>query len=404
MNVIACSLITGGADSLESIDHLDIFGDNRGIPVVPGDLCFVIMTSNISYIYKAVAKSTPTTSGTLTIAMISGGSIQWNRMVRADTTAVIDVPSGTIVDTVDGTVPSGYDVTYKFAPYQVFDDFCTGGDASITTSMSSCKMGMNSDSIYWIKNTGQDFWRLGLDGVFEVLDNTPVASNYTKCLCACLSDDDIYMFQDNNAYKFDTGTKSWSTMTANIPISLSANGNSACAAVGDKIYIFDWTGAVYEYDTVGDSYVLKTSPVDVYDGNGAAIVIGTKIHLLFRKVPSIITVHIYDTVANTWDETTVPDGSLYGCADMYTSVIYDSFRGYVAFLGTSSHSDAVRAFGYDTSTYVWSTYWASSSLANYDNGLAAMYDPASDKVFACVNTTDVMHIINPKEKRRCLKQ
>ena len=49
-SVIACDLLTGVGDSLENVNHLDVFGDGSDVAVQVGDICYVILLTDVSYI------------------------------------------------------------------------------------------------------------------------------------------------------------------------------------------------------------------------------------------------------------------------------------------------------------------------------------------------------------------
>ncbi len=391
-NIIVCKELTGGGeDALDGVDHLDIYGDGSDNPVVEGDIAFVITTSGVSYIYKAVEDLVPATSGTLVVAMVSGGLISWRRQLKADKTTASALPTTEIMETTDDTVPTGYSDFAYF--YGGRESLIQSGTYSTTVFPMVALYSGTFFSIYDAPSTEASFKLVLSTGALTSIGNVPLNTQYP---CGAQYTDNLYYIfnpYDNTAATLDLTDDSWTVLTEAFPGNSTVEGACACACNG-KIYIcggYYNTGTTdiatnWEYNTVADTYASKLDAPSAFSYAGA-VAVGNLIHYMYNDSGTTIKVLIYDTVNNTWDNSSIPSFDFVLDDDPRFSVFYDSVRGEVGWVGESDKSGAQMVIGYDTTLEVWEILTSFGYSGN--DASSFLWDSANDRWIATTNDGDI---------------
>ncbi len=375
---IACETITGVGDSLENVNHLDIFGDSTNVPVKAGDICFVITLADISYIYVAIADASPITNGTKSIAMVSGGGFIWKLKLMADKTASTVLPANNLITINDGIIPSGYSA---IAFHNSIVDLRKSGD--LPQTVMSGNLYIYNRFLYSISQSSNTTFKINIDtGEYTQLDNQPgiIDNNFGAGVGSA-----FYTFntKDQVANKLDLTNDTWSILSASPPGTVRDYTMIASASNG-KIYIFggystEGLDEVWEYTPVGDTY-LQRLDMPIISSRGIAVAVDDDIHLICRhQTTGDIWGLVYDPVLNTWDDTTYGSISQLQEWPIQNSGFYDSLRGEVGVIN-AFNDYSYQAIGYDVVLGVWMTLF-SLAVDIMSRSMSAIYSPVDDLFF-----------------------
>lgn len=356
-SVIGCDSLTGGLDSLEEVNHLDIFGDGANIPVKAGDICYVILDGGPSYCYVARDDLSPVTDGYRTVAMQSGGLIVWECRYIADLEQAPEVPL--IVQESTGLVPTGFSsVASGYARDTVFKS----GD---TPFRDYPLLALYRGYLYIITGTSsyEDVYQLELSTGNSVQNMSVVVPVYYPA--GCMVDEGSFMVYDTYSNK-SARVNLVSTLNNDYatPIPGASRSRACAAGHGGKGYIFGGTNSfleVYEHDRSLDSYTTSNPaayvrkadlPREVIDGG--AVTVGDKIYIFHRS--GDIRGLIYDPVLDLWDDTTIPDYATTADDHIKYNIFYDSELQLICIsLGNPTFPGMQQiVIGYDTVLNTWS--------------------------------------------------
>jgi hypothetical protein len=318
-----------GANSLEEVSHLDIFGDMSGIPVRGGDMCFVIPDGGPSSVYIA-RKKEAIADPPYTIVMTSGGDFVWECSFVVDNTECESIKAVRVSE----DSPIGFSRVMSGLYYA--QKYRSGYFPQLNYPLSFTCDNMAYALKKFLSYTYIGRCDLTSCNAVSYYTNYPAPSVQP---CGCY-DNGIY-------YLFNTSTNSvwvWIVRNSywrNTPTSIPGPSRSDAAAVlcGGFVYLFGGGDVsyldIYKYDPMLDinpgtpgAYVLEgTLPYHVSAAFGAAI--GDKLYI-FSGIDPIKTL-VYDTVAKTWD-TSVPDYFPAGIEELAYTTLFHKTLGKFLFL------------------------------------------------------------------------
>lgn len=406
-SIIGCDSLTGGLDSLEDVDHDNIFGDGSNIPVKDGDICYVIIDGGPSYCYMAKNDLSPVTDGYRKIAMLSGGTVIWECQFIADLIETPNIPK--LVQEVLGTTPP---VGFRsmMSGYAMDVLFLSGN----TPSRDYPLLALYNNTYLFIMTGATSYeyvYRLDLTTGDCDQKTSIVFSVYYPA--GCKVTDSYYMLYDTNSLSTASvyfGNSSNSKFATPIP---GVSRYRACAAAyNGKGYIFGGVGAfleVYEHDRTLDSfstsnpaaYVRKADlPREVIDGG--AVTVGDKIYIFHRDTD--IRGLIYDPIANTWDDTTIPDYSITANDYIKYNTFYDSVLHSICISLGSVDFPAMQqvVIGYDIATNTWSVI-RSQPFDMETEDTTCVYDPVTDTTIHTMDSEPYVVRLYKDKKTLCVQ-
>jgi len=410
-SIISCDSLSGGTDSLEDVSHTDIFSDGSNVAVREGDICYVIIDGGPSYCYIARYTPSPSTDSYRTVAMVSGGTFVWQCQFIADLTETPEFPLE--VKEVLGTVPAGFTSVAKgYGSETIFKS----GD---TPYRDYPLLAIYNNYLYVIGGESQYkyVYRIHLP-TGESVRLTDLVNNvyYTA---GCKISDTQYMIFDryySRAIEVNLSTGTNKEMATVIPGVLNQGYKGSAGFCNGKAYIFGGQNSgvsVYEYDRSLDDYTTPNSaayvqkadlPVSII--NAGTVGVGTKLYAFYRTGTTTGDIKglIYDTVANTWDNTTIPDYSSDYEGYIKYHIYYDTALSLICIDQGNLNDPAMKhvVVGYDIATNTWSVVRSQPfELEVYDT--SSVFDEDTDTTIHTLDSSPYVVRLYKEVKNLCVQ-
>ena len=379
----------GGASAMDGIDVADIRGDGTSKKLIDGSLCFIVgEVDGESKVYIARDVATPTANGDESILPIANSlGFEWQLTMHVDRSDG-DMPSGYLVWSSDETVPAGFELYRR-------RNFVT--DLLVTLAPWSgsfvwdTMVGLHADYLYMVDpgNAYACRYDLVLGGIDATIAQPPAAMSVTTSETVGTK---IYIFDSANGVTrtYDMDTNLWGT-AAVVPGN-ARNDLRSCVA-GTKIYIGGgievvgsaFVRAIYEYDTVLDTYTYKADMPGVWESYGLAYNSDNSLVYIFTDSDPTDIVSFNPS-------TLVFDDTLSACPILLATITGSAH--YNSTLGLCIGLDYYNTYGYDADTDTWAGNLP-FNLFLWPGDYGTYYDIDSD-TFYIVHEDSGMHLYRNK--------
>lgn len=408
-SIIGCDSLTGGSDSLEDVDHADIFGDESNEFVKEGDICYVIIDGGPSYCYIAKYAINPSTDGYLRVAMLSGGSFVWECQFVANLTESPDFPL--MVKEATGAAPTGYTSIAKgFVRKMIFK-------SGSSPSRDYPLLAIYNNYLYIMAGESNYEHVYQLDLITGVCDRKSDLVNDVYYTAGCKINDSQFMVFDryySRAIQVSLITGSSTEMATTIPGVINQGYRGSAVFCNNKAYIFGGTNAglsVYEYDRSLDDYTtpnpaayVQKEDLPVAISSAGGIGLGTKMYVFYRTGESSGDIKglIYDTVLDTWDTTTIPDYVSDYTDYVKHHIYYDPVLSLICINLGNTNDPAMKhvVIGYDTALDAWSVVREQPYDLEWED-TSCIYDSDTDTVIHTLDSSPYVVRLFKEIKNLC---